>query len=122
MESTEGKLSRTVDYVPDRGDILFIDLLPKKGHEQAGSWPAIVLTPKLFSEKTGLFIACPITSKVKGYSFEVKLPETMSTKGVVLADQIKTLDWRARQLDYKENSVAVAEVCSKLIGKILMIR
>ena len=84
------------DYVPRRGDIVWLHFTPQAGHEQAGRRPALVLSPQTYNEKTGLALCCPITSQVKGYPFEVHLPSLNVVTGVVLADQIKSLDWRAR--------------------------
>ena len=84
------------DYVPARGDIVWLSFTPQAGHEQAGHRPALVLSPEAYNEKTSLALCCPITSRVKGYPFEVDLPSTSSVTGVALADQIKSLDWRAR--------------------------
>lgn len=82
--------------VPDRGDIVIISCSPQSGHEQAGRRPAVVLSPRKYNEIIGLSIMCPITSKIKGYPFEVELPSGMKTHGAVLADQVKSFDWRAR--------------------------
>ena len=84
-------------YLPNRGDVVWIELTPQSGHEQAGRRPALVLSPKVYNSKTGLLIACPITSREKGYPFEVKLPHDCEVSGVVLSDQVKSLDWRARK-------------------------
>ena len=84
-------------YQPNRGDIVWIELTPQSGHEQAGRRPALVLSPKAYNSKTGLLIACPITSREKGYPFEVKLPLDCEVSGVVLSDQVKSLDWRTRK-------------------------
>lgn len=83
-------------YVPARGDLVWVSLNPRTGHEQAGHRPALVLSPKAYNAKTGLCLACPITSKIKGYPFEVTLPAKTAIQGVILADQVKCLDWRAR--------------------------
>ena len=83
-------------YVPDRMDIVWIDLNPVRGHEQANLRPALVLSPKKYNESTGLMVACPITSRIKGYSYEVSL-KTKKVEGVVLSDQIRNLDWRNRK-------------------------
>jgi mRNA interferase MazF len=88
-----------VEYVPDRGDVVWIGLNPQAGHEQAGRRPAVVLSPASYNGKVGLAILCPVTSQVKGYPFEVVLPPGLSVKGVALADQVKSLDWRARRAD-----------------------
>lgn len=86
-------------YVPKRGDIAWITLNPQAGHEQAGRRPVLVLSPASYNVRTGLAIVCPITSQIKGYPFEVRLPEGLEVVGVVLADQVKSLDWQARQAD-----------------------
>lgn len=85
-------------YVPERGDAVWITLDPQAGHEQAGRRPALVLSPAAYNERVGLALLCPITSQVKGYPFEVALPAGLKVSGVVLADQVKSLDWRARDL------------------------
>jgi len=84
---------------PDRGDIVWLQFHPQAGHEQAGRRPAIVISPKAYNEKVGLALFCPITSQVKGYPFEVLLPRELGVSGVVLSDQIKSLDWRARHAE-----------------------
>lgn len=81
---------------PTRGAIVWVDFDPREGHEQGGHRPALVLTGERYHAATGLLIACPITSKVKGYPLEVPLPEGLAVSGVVLANQVRTLDWRAR--------------------------
>lgn len=73
---------------------------PQAGHEQAGRRLAFVLSPEVYNRKTGLFLACPVTSKIKGYPFEVALPAGGPVSGVVLSDQIKSLDWRAQKAKY----------------------
>jgi len=83
-------------YIPQRGDIVWISLTPQAGHEQAGRRPALVLSPGAYNGKVGLAILCPITSQVKGYPFEVPVPAGLPVGGVVLADQVRSLDWRAR--------------------------
>ncbi len=88
-----------VKYIPKRGDLVWIDFSPQKGHEQAGKRPAFVLSPTLYNSKTGLMIALPITSKEKGYPFEVKL-DNLPVNGVVLCDQIKSLDYKARNIKF----------------------
>jgi mRNA interferase MazF len=74
-------------------------LNPQAGHEQAGRRPAVVLSPRSYNSKTGLAILCPVTSQVKGYPFEVLLPEGFSVAGAILSDQVKSLDWRARNAE-----------------------
>jgi mRNA interferase MazF len=87
-------------YVPERGDIVWLQIEPQAGDEQAGLRPAMVLSPRAYNERTGLALCCPITNQVKGYPFEVALPTGLRVTGVVLADQIKSLDWRARKAKY----------------------
>ena len=86
----------TPEYVPQRGDAIWIDFTPQTGHEQAGRRPAVVLSPQSYNGKTGLAILCPITSQVKGYPFEVAIPTGLGVAEVILADQVKSMDWRAR--------------------------
>lgn len=87
-------------YVPDRGDIIWLNFHPQAGHEQAGRRPALVLSPKSYNGKVGLAILCPITNKAKGYPFEVSIPPNLDVKGVILSDQIKNLDWRVRNSEF----------------------
>jgi mRNA interferase MazF len=84
-------------YVPERGDLVWLTFNPQAGHEQAGCRPAVVISPAAYNGKVGLALFCPITSQVKGYPFEVALPEGLPISGVILADQVKSLDWQARQ-------------------------
>ena len=84
---------------PDRGDVVWITLAAQAGHEQAGRRPAIVLSPAAYNGKVGLALMCPITSRIKGYPFEVGIPAGPVVSGVVLSDQVKSLDWRARQAE-----------------------
>lgn len=86
-------------YIPQRGDVIWITLNPQAGHEQAGRRPAVVLSPGAYNEKTDLAILCPITSRAKGYPFEVRIPDSLPVRGVILADQVKSLDWKARQAE-----------------------
>lgn len=89
-----------MSYIPRRGDLVWLSFDPQAGHEQAGRRPAFVLSPETYNRKTGLFLACPVTSKVKGYPFEVTLPAGLPVGGVILADQIKCLDWKARKAQF----------------------
>ena len=86
-------------YVPDRGDVVWITLNPQAGHEQAGRRPAVVLSPASYNAKVGLAILCPVTSQVKGYPFEVMIPTGLGVRGAILADQVKSLDWRVREAE-----------------------
>lgn len=85
--------------VPDQGDVVWLDHDPQAGHEQAGRRPALVLSPKAYNAATGLMLCCPVTSQVKGYPFEVELIGVKGLKGVVLSDQLRSLDWEARGAD-----------------------
>ena len=85
------------EWVPDRGDVVWIDFNPQAGSEQAGRRPAVVLSPAAYNGKVGLAIFCPITRQVKDYPFEVQLPEGVGIAGVILSDRIKSLDWRSPQ-------------------------
>jgi mRNA interferase MazF len=89
-------------YIPDRGDIVFLNFDPTRGHEQRGHRPALVLSPLSYNRKTSLALFMPITNKQKGYPFEVVLPAELKTQGVVLADQIKCLDWKDRSIEFVE--------------------
>ena len=101
---------------PDRGDIVSLAFDPQSGREQAGRRPAIVLSPRSYNAKVGLALFCPITRHRKGYPFEVPLPEKMKTKGVVLADHVKSLDWQARGAKVIErvSPAVLADVLQKL--------
>ena len=87
-------------YVPERGDAIWITLNPQAGHEQAGRRPALVLSPSTYNRKVGLAILCPITNQIKGYPFEVRIPEGSKVTGAILSDQVKNLDWKARQAEF----------------------
>jgi mRNA interferase MazF len=103
-------------YIPDRGDAVWIQFNPQAGHEQAGHRPALVLSPAAYNGRVGLAILCPITTQVKGYPFEVQIPDGLAATGVVLADQIKNLDWRVRKAAFlcKLPEEIVEEVAQKL--------
>jgi mRNA interferase MazF len=107
-------------YVPERGDIVWLDFTPQTGHEQKGRRPAIVISPFDYNKKVGLGIFCPITSKVKGYPFEVKIKNGL-IDGVVLSDQIKSLDWEERNIEFiiKAKNEEIEEVVEKL--KVLIV-
>lgn len=102
-------------YVPDRGDAVWLQFNPQAGHEQAGRRPALVLSPAVYNGKVGLAVLCPITSQSKGYPFEVAI-STRKLTGVVLSDQVKSLDWRVRQAEMIEHvpDAVVQEVLAKL--------
>ena len=103
-------------YVPQRGDVVWITLNPQSGHEQAGRRPAVVLSPGIYNEKVELAILCPVTNQIKGYPFEVLMPDGLPVNGVILADQIKSLDWRVRNAEWicTLPSRVVVEVLQKL--------
>ena len=103
-------------YCPKRGDVVWLTFNPKAGHEQQGHRPALVLSPESYNRKVGLAILCPITSRIKGYPFEVGFPEGSKVNGVVLSDQVKNLDWKARNATFfcKAPSAVLREVLSKL--------
>ncbi|MBZ5637474.1 MAG: endoribonuclease MazF [Acidobacteriia bacterium] len=84
-------------FVPAQGDAVWITLNPQAGHEQAGRRPAVVVSPAAYNRKVGLALVCPITSQVKGYPFEVRIPAGLGVAGTILSDQVKSLDWRARK-------------------------
>jgi mRNA interferase MazF len=87
-------------YVPARGDAVWITFNPQAGHEQAGRRPALVLSPSSYNGKVGLAILCSITSQIKGYPFEVTIPSGSKLGGVILADQVKSFDWRIRKAEF----------------------
>jgi mRNA interferase MazF len=102
-------------YIPGRGDIVWLDFNPQMGHEQKGRRPALVLSHKAYNEKIGLGIFCPITSKVKGFPFEVKA-RGVKIDGCVLSDQIKSLDWKVRKIEFIEkiDEESLKEVLDKI--------
>lgn len=91
-------------YCPKRGDIIRLDFNPQSGHEQKGRRPAVVVSPDQYNSKVGLALVCPITNKIKGYPFEVLLPPDFPVSGVIIADQVKSLDWRARNAEFIASS------------------
>ena len=105
-----------MSYCPKRGDVVWLSFEPQSGHEQAGHRPAVALSPERYNRKVGLALFCPITSQVKGFPFEVRLPAVLEVQGVVLADQVKSLDWRARGAKFAccLPPVVVEEVLRKL--------
>lgn len=91
-------MRRKPPYVPERGDAVWVTLDPRAGHEQAGRRPALVISPAAYNGRVGRALLCPITNQAKGYPFEVALPDRLAVSGVVLADHVKSLDWRARKV------------------------
>jgi len=110
--SREGSLV-TPAYIPDAGDIIWLSFDPQAGREQAGRRPALVLSPAAYNEKADLALVCPISSRVKGYPFEVPLPEGLAISGVVLSDHLKSLDWKQRK------AVFVARVPAEVVSDVL---
>jgi mRNA interferase MazF len=106
-------VSRKGAYIPERGDVVWITLDPQAGHEQAGRRPALVLSPSAYNGRVGLALFCPITSQVKGYPFEIPLPAGSPVSGVVGADQVKSLDWRARK------AARIGAVTEEVIAQVL---
>ena len=103
-------------YIPDRGDIVWVTFNPQAGHEQAGRRPALILSPGAYNGRTGLAVMCPITNQVKNYPFEVKIPAGLPISGVILSDQVKSLNWQVRQAEFACTlpTVALHEVLQKL--------
>ena len=103
-------------YTPERGDIVWINLSPQAGHEQSGRRPALIISPVSYNRKAGLAILCPVTSQVKGYPFEVTIASNDKINGVILADQVKSLDWKIRKANfiYHVSNSTVQEVLKKL--------
>lgn len=86
-------------FVPDAGDLVWLTFEPQAGREQAGRRPAVILSPRAYNAKSGLALACPITSQIKGYPFEVAVPSGRGATGVILADHLKSVDWKARRAE-----------------------
>ena len=107
--------------VPQRGDVVWLSMNPQAGHEQAGRRPAVVLSPGSYNAKVGLAILCPITSRVRGYPFEVPIPGGLPVEGAILSDQAKSLDWKARKAEFISRLPAEStlEVLQKL-GTLLL--
>jgi mRNA interferase MazF len=108
-------------WTPERGDIVWITMDRTVGHEQSGRRPALVLSPGPYNGKVGLAILCPITSHMKGYPFEVRIPDGLPVEGVVLSDQAKSLDWRSRGAEFvcrvpEESTMAVLQRLGKLLA------
>ena len=103
-------------YIPDRGDVVWLEFDPQAGHEQAGLRPAVVLSPRAYNQKSGLALFCPVTSRIKSYPFEVVLPPDLIVQGAVLCDQVKSLDWAARRsrLAVKLPELIVEDVLAKV--------
>lgn len=111
-----------MSYVPARGDIVWLTFTPQAGSEQAGRRPALVLSPASYNGKVGLAIFCPITSHQKEYPFEVILPNELPVTGVVLSDQVKSLDWRSRQAQFacQAPETVLIEVLQKVATLVML--
>lgn len=103
-------------YCPKRGDVVWLSFTPQSGHEQAGYRPALALSPVAYNRKAGLALFCPITTKAKGYPFEVPLPDGLKASGVVLSDQVRSLDWHARGAKF--SCKAPAEVVAQVLSRV----
>ena len=103
-------------YVPERGDLVWLSFDPQAGHEQAGRRPALVLSPAIYNRRASLALLCPITNQLKGYPFEVKLPDGLPISGALLADQLKSVDWSSRRAQFaaKAPQSVIVEVTAKL--------
>ena len=107
-------------YAPDRGDLIWMNFDPQAGHEQVGHRPAFVVSPRIYNRKVGLAVVCPVTNQSKGYPFETILPAASKVQGVVLCDQVKSIDWRVRKakfIDHASDSV-INEVSAKITALI----
>ncbi len=104
------------NYIPQRGDVVWINMHPQAGHEQTGRRPAIVLSPRAYNAKVGLALFCPVTSQIKGYPFEVIIPSGLKVTGAILSDQVKSLDWKMRNTEYdsKVPETVVLEIFKRL--------
>jgi mRNA interferase MazF len=108
-------------YIPDRGDFVWVDLNPRQGHEQSGHRPALVLSPKSYNRRTGLCVLCPATRQGKGYAFEVANPTDAEPHSVILADHVRCVDWRVRNVGFihQVKSPVLDEVIAKLEALII---
>jgi mRNA interferase MazF len=112
----------TQEYLPEAGDLVWLDFTPQAGREQAGRRPALVLSPRAYNAKTSLAIVCPITSHAKGYPFEVALPPGGKIGGVILSDHVKNLDWRRRgAMKAGKVQAAVLRLVRERLGTLLEI-
>jgi len=105
-------------YSPERCDLVWMTFDPQRGHEQRGHRPGFVVTPRRFNELTGLAFICPITGRARGYPFEVKLPESAPVQGVIMVDQMRSLDWRERKPRYAGRC---ADVLQEVVERLMSI-
>jgi mRNA interferase MazF len=105
-----------MDYVPKRGDVVWLNLTPQSGREQSVRRPVLVLSPQSYNQKVGLALVCPITNQAKGYAFEVKIPRGLRAKGVILSDHVKSADWQTRNIEFicRVNELVIEEVVEKI--------
>lgn len=103
-------------YVPERGDLVRMNFTPHAGHEQGGRRPGLVLTPAAYNARRGLLVAVPVTSRVKGFPFEVALPDGAGVRGVAITDHVRSVDWRARQAEFtgRVDQATMAEVLARV--------
>jgi mRNA interferase MazF len=107
-------------YIPQRGDIVWVDFSPSIGHEQAGRRPAVVLSSRSYNEPSSLALVCPLTRSVKGYAFEVPIPPGLSVRGVVLADHIRSIDWKTRKVEFMgRRPGSVIEAIWRTLAKVI---
>ena len=111
-----GVTASSIGYQPDRGHFVYLDFTPHAGTEQAGRRPALILSPLAYNVATGLIFACPMTNQVKGSPFEVALPPNLKVTGVILANQLRSLDWLARNVTF--HSIAPPSVVDEVVAKI----
>lgn len=103
-------------YIPERGDLVWLQFDPQAGREQSGKRPAFVISPASYNGKVELSLFCPVTSRIKGYPFEVVIPQNLPIEGVILSDQIKSLDWKSRRAKFicRVPDETLAEVISRI--------
>ena len=106
----------TPGYVPDSGDFIWLTFDPQAGHEQAGRRPALVLSPKSYNRRSGLALACPLTNQAKGYPFQVPVPSGLGVTGVIMVDQVKSVDWKARRAE--KLGVCPVEVLNEALARL----
>lgn len=106
----------TKKYIPEYGDVIWLEFDPQAGREQSGRRPAVVISPSNYNKAVSLALVCPITSRSKNYPFEVKLPDDGKIKGVILADHVKNIDWNCRNAKFitKISSQVMAEIVEKI--------
>jgi mRNA interferase MazF len=103
-------------YIPDGRDLIWLTFDPQAGHEQAGRRPALVLSPKIYNQKSGLALVCPVTNQAKGYPFEVTVPAGFGVSGVILSDHLKSVDWKARRAE--KLGICPVEVVNEVLARL----